>query len=873
MRIITLITALFIFPFSECLTQCDIVTGLDLLEVPSATVAATDECTDSDGWTHYYNADENILVISIKKNGQDIGDLNNGLNITSSIRADFGTIGLNLSNADYIANEAWLASNRKWQITGANPIAGPIQVRSYINQTDIDDLATLQQSLGIVFPLALDKLNPFTISEGGALDAHTTSTQPFSATFTFYDMAPGGGSPDWVSGNQNDFFYSEFESQSTDIAGSTGILFFVDNPAVAVSGKITKPNAAPVSDVTISVPGSGAVVSDMAGSFSVADLNINFNYELVPEKDINHLEDVTSVDLIRLIRHLAAVEIFTSPFQYIAADADKTTEIDQADLIEIMNLILGETTVFPNNTSWRFVPQFYNFPDPDNPFMPTFPETISISMLPDSLFNQNFTGIKIGDIGEAGLNPPPMLNTTFILPEVGTCDSGEEIVFALTANDFTGLKGFQFTIEWDKDVMTFMSVDNLNLFGLTPQNIGLSHVADGKITFVWFNPSNAGESIPDGTVICELRFLTTGNVNDTTPLAFTNSITESLIVHQNMAEQVPNFIDGATVIGNNSAIGTDAFIEPADCDGTAIGSIDLTVTGAVPPITYEWNNGEMTEDISMLAPDTYTVTITDSSGGCPKVVSYEIAPGGDFEITADVMPMPCPTAIIGSIDVNIMGGAPPFTYQWSNGEDTEIIDGLYEGMYDVTVTDAVGCTQSASFEIENSNRIVPNVTVMNSMNVGASNGSIIIEDILGGLPPFTFQWSNGATTQSIMDVPPGDYSVTISDEIGCGHVFGYLVHDLMVSVGEINGQPINVGLFPNPMMAGSDYNLVIDSPVNGGIEAVLFNTGGQLVSQVPLHVKKGQNHFPLPAPEVSGLYFIQIIHENEPAGWLKMMVR
>ena len=875
MRIITLITTLFLLPLSKSLSQCDIITELNILETPSAMVTANAECTDADGWTHYYNTDESILIISIKKNGQDIGDLGAGLGITSSTRADYGTIGLNLSNADYIVNNVWLATNRKWQITGANPISAPIQVRSYLNDTDINDLKMLQQSLGLVptFTIVLEKLNPFTISEGGALDAHATATQPNSANFTLYDTDMASTAPDWISGNQNDFFYSEFESQSTDIAGGTGILFFVNNPMVAVSGKITKPNAAPVPDVSISTPGGGTVLSDMAGAYSVPDLNVDLNYELVPEKDINPLEDVTTVDLIRLVRHLAGVENFTSPFQYIAADADKTAQIDQLDLFEIMDLILGEVTGFTNNTSWRFVPQFYNFPDPDDPFTPAFPEAISITMLADSLFNQNFTGVKIGDIGEASLNPPPALNTTFILPEVGTCNPDEEVVFALTATDFSGLKGFQFTIEWDQGVMSYVGIDNLNLLGLVPQNIGLSNAADGKITFAWFNPSDMGESIADGTVICELRFLTTGNVNNTTPLSFTNSITDALIVHQNMVEQVPNFIDGATTIGNNSAIGADAFIEPADCDGTAIGSIDLTVTGAVLPISFMWSNGETTEDISMLAPDTYTVTITDASGGCPKVVSYEIAPGGDFEVVAEVMPMPCPTVVNGSIDVNIMGGAPPFTYQWSNGENAEMIDGLYQGVYDVTVTDAVGCTQTASFEIENSNRISPVVTVMNSMNVGASNGAIVIEDIIGGLPPFTFQWSNGATTQSIMDVPPGDYSVTISDEIGCGHVFGYIVHDQMVSVGEINGEPINVGLFPNPMKAGSDFNLVIGSPISGEVSAVIYNTNGQLIGQSPLQLQAGQNNFPVPAPAASGLYFIQIIHKNEPVGWLRMMVR
>ncbi|MEZ4954091.1 MAG: T9SS type A sorting domain-containing protein [Saprospiraceae bacterium] len=872
MRIVTLITALSLFTFLETSSQCDFISSLDIIDAASKTVIANAECTDADGWTHYYNSDENLLLISVKKNGQDIGDLTNGLVITSSTRADYGNIGFNLSNADYIFNEVWLVANRSWQMTGATSITEPIQIRFYVNDTDFNDIVALQQSLGISFANEFDKLNMYTISEGNALNAYETSTQPTSANFTLYDMAPGA-SPDWMSGSQNGYLFGEYESNSTDIAGSVGILFFVNSPAVAISGNITKPNAVPVPGASVSVLGGNTTFTDVGGNYSLPDLNIDFDYELIPAKNTNHLEDVSATDLIRLSRHLLGIDDLDTPFQYIAADADNDATVTQADLLDIMGLVLGNTAVFPNNTSWRFVPQFYTFPNPNDPFTPPFPETISVVDLPDSLFNQNFTGVKIGDVGEASLNPPPALNTTFILPEVSACNPEEEVVFALSVEEFEGLRGFQFTLEWDKDVMSFVSLDNVNLMGLLPQNIGTSAAADGFLTLVWFNPAQMGTTLMDGEVICELRFLTTGNVNDTTPLSFTSSITDALVVHQNMSEEMPIFIDGNTVIGNNTVIGASAVVEPTDCDGNAIGSIDLTVSGIVSPVAYLWSNGATTEDISSLSANVYTVTITDGSGGCPKVASFEVMPGGQFEVMADVMPMSCPSVLNGSIALEIFGGAAPFTYQWSNGKSTPTISGLYEGMYDVTVTDAVGCSQTASYEIENPNRIFPVVTVMNSSNVGASNGSIMIQEIIGGFPPFTFQWSNGATTQSIMDVPPGNYAVTISDEIGCGHVFGYLLHDLMVAVDEANGLSLKVGVFPNPALANNSFTLAIDSPVSGTAEAVIFSTNGQMVNRSEMILKEGMNQQQLPTPAVSGLYFVQIFYENKPAGWLKMMVR
>lgn len=871
MRIFTLVFTLLLFCFPKLKAQCDFINDLPIIDSPSTSSIANAECTDADGWTHYYNSDEDRLILSIQKNGQDIGDLNNGLVISSATRADYGNVGFNLSNADYINFDIWMVSNRSWQITGATPISNPIQIRSYFNQTDTSDINQLKTNLGIFFPFDLiEKTVLFNVSDGGGLDAYSTVTQPLGAVFGFYNT---NSAPPATYGQNNNYFYGEYEIYSTDIAGGTGLLIFTSNPPVSVSGKVAKPNNTPVPNTNIAVPGGSTVMSNSSGFYSMPDLNIGLDYELIPEKNTNHREDISVVDLIALSRHLAGLEIFSSPYQHIAADADNNTLINQSDLDEILNLLLGETDQFNNNTSWRFVPELYNFPDPSNPFTPAFPESLIYMDLADSLFNENFTGVKIGDIGEGSINPNPDLNTTFILPEVNTCNPGEEIVFELTTNDFEGIKGFQFTLEWDKNVMSFIDIDNYNLTGLTTQNIGLNSVTDGYISLAWFNPSQMGTTLPDGATICELRFVTTGNVNDTTPLSFTNDITDVLVVHQNLSEQIPDFINGTTSIGNNSVIGADAIVEPAECDGSPTGSIDLMVTGTVAPVMFEWSNGALTEDINMLIAGSYTVTITDASGGCPKVASFDIPTGGEFEIEADVFPMTCPTVVDGSIDVNIVGGAAPFTYQWSNGDDSALIDGLFEGMYSVTVTDAAGCTQETEFEIENPNRIFPVVMVMNSNNTGTSNGSIIINDIISGFPPFTFSWSNGATTQSIMDVPPGHYSVTITDELGCGHVFGYLIHDLMVSTDDINDIKFNMGIFPNPTEANTHFNFMIESPIKTDIEVSIWNPNGQMVNEHNLSLQEGTNHFPLPSPDVSGLYFIKLVYENKPAGWLKMVVR
>jgi hypothetical protein len=79
---------------------------------------------------------------------------------------------------------------------------------------------------------------------------------------------------------------------------------------------------------------------------------------------------VSTLDLVLIQKHLLGRAKLNSPYKLIAADANRSGVITALDLLEIRKLILGITNKFQNNTSWRFVDDFYEFPDPYNPFSP-----------------------------------------------------------------------------------------------------------------------------------------------------------------------------------------------------------------------------------------------------------------------------------------------------------------------------------------------------------------------------------------------------------------------------------------------------------------------------------------------------------------------
>jgi gliding motility-associated-like protein len=124
------------------------------------------------------------------------------------------------------------------------------------------------------------------------------------------------------------------------------------------------------------------------------------------------------------------------------------------------------------------------------------------------------------------------------------------------------------------------------------------------------------------------------------------------------------------------------------------------------------------------------------------------------------------TASIGAINITVSGGTSPYTYLWSNGATTEDISGLAAGDYNVTVTDANGCNKNMQFTVETDVSTITVTPVVTNTICAAAFGSINIT-VSGGTSPYTYLWSNGATTEDITGLKAGTYTVTITDANGC----------------------------------------------------------------------------------------------------------
>ena len=164
--------------------------------------------------------------------------------------------------------------------------------------------------------------------------------------------------------------------------------------------------------------------------------------------------------------------------------------------------------------------------------------------------------------------------------------------------------------------------------------------------------------------------------------------------------------------------------------------------------------------------------------------------------------MSCNGGSDGAIDITVSGGTGPYTFSWTDANNnqiatTEDISGVPAGAYTVTVTDANGCTQTATFTVNEPSAIFVQDSIVDVSCNGGSDGEIYIT-VSGGTGPYTFSWTDAnnnqiATTEDISGVPAGTYTVTVTDANGCTYTASFNVNEppaLSVSISVQNGDLI-----------------------------------------------------------------------------------
>ncbi len=226
-------------------------------------------------------------------------------------------------------------------------------------------------------------------------------------------------------------------------------------------------------------------------------------------------------------------------------------------------------------------------------------------------------------------------------------------------------------------------------------------------------------------------------------------------------------------IQNAELFDINPVVMPVSCFGADDGSIELNFVGGVSPVLITWSDDPSAgQNRYNLSPGIYSVLIEDASG-CKIDQSFTIIEPQELSIAGVVTDaIDCDNPASGSIDLQISGGNPPYTFQWSNGATSEDLTNLIANNYLVIVTDSKGCTAQKEFTINRQEDLEINLetslyAICETREVYQKN----IVSVSGGVAPYIIEWSNGIVTgnnNEIMDTKiEGSYQVTVTDALGC----------------------------------------------------------------------------------------------------------
>jgi len=238
------------------------------------------------------------------------------------------------------------------------------------------------------------------------------------------------------------------------------------------------------------------------------------------------------------------------------------------------------------------------------------------------------------------------------------------------------------------------------------------------------------------------------------------------------------------------------------CFGMSDGFLNIVVSGGVRnpepdelSYQYVWYRGgengytvleDITEEAFRNAPaGNYRVVITDHSW-LPNYVTLDYNLTQPELLTAKLANLSLTCGESASLTVEVEGGTPPYRFEWNTGDETQSIQNVAAGQYLVYVTDSKGCDVIAQATVYIPDGLDVEGTVNDPLCFQGTNGSIELQ-VVGGVAPYTYQWSTGATSRNLTNVGAGNYTVRVTDQGNCSFFHSFTLTDpepISVDLGE-----------------------------------------------------------------------------------------
>ena len=335
---------------------------------------------------------------------------------------------------------------------------------------------------------------------------------------------------------------TDFCITTIDIQDNSGVCPPEQGGIGTISGNIEVPNSGKLGGAMVYLDGSNlpGTPSGANGYFVFPAMPFGGQYAVRPVKEGDDKNGVTTLDLVRLQKHLLGIAVFDNPYLYIAADANNSKTVTAIDIVQLRKLILGQYDKLPNNQSWRFIESGHVFPNPSNPWASAFPETYIISPFQNAMNDIDFEAVKIGDLNlSASLNANsqeirPRTEALCNIMYTTTYVEEDMIKVEVTLTDAHKYNALQLSLNWDQSTFELtnwqqgssFSEENFRLPGDGHQNMSVAIFSDERLgagdqtlVTLWFEAKQRSNS----------RFSLYLEPNPTSPVAYQLNEQESAI--------------------------------------------------------------------------------------------------------------------------------------------------------------------------------------------------------------------------------------------------------------------------------------------------------------------------------------------------------
>jgi|GEM_PF-776070 len=229
-----------------------------------------------------------------------------------------------------------------------------------------------------------------------------------------------------------------------------------------------------------------------------------------------------------------------------------------------------------------------------------------------------------------------------------------------------------------------------------------------------------------------------------------------------ISDQITSVTSGL-VISEPAPLSAVIATEDSGCGTVSTGMASAMVSGGTAPYYYYWSTGDTGKELQQIPAGSYAVTVQDSEG-CSVAATAQVLDASPLALYLAGDAPACADADNGAAFASVVGGYPPYQYEWSNGSNLPTATSLVPGAYQLTVTDVLGCTATGQIELVSPSPIGANITYTDTLNH-------LEVSVFGGVPPYSFQWSDGSTASTMSISESEVYQLTITDANGCQRIF------------------------------------------------------------------------------------------------------